>query len=84
VPKHSQDTLILTLGVRIKQLDRLCRENGRNGMLVDKLRAIAPDKLNRKAVEPFDLAQKLDPVHKKHRHLNVAVAEVLEECVLKG
>jgi hypothetical protein len=52
-------------------------------MLVDKLRAIAPHKLNREAVEPLDLAQKLDPVHEEHRHLDVVVTEVLEECVLK-
>jgi hypothetical protein len=53
-------------------------------MLVDDLRTVASHKLNREAVEPFDLAQELDPVHKKHRHLNVAIAEVLEECVLEG
>jgi hypothetical protein len=52
-------------------------------MLVDKLRAIAPHKLNREAVEPLDLAQELDPVHKEHRHFDVAIAKVLEERVLE-
>jgi hypothetical protein len=53
-------------------------------MLVDDLRATAPHKLDRETVEPFDPAQQLDPVHEEHRHLDIAVAQVLEECVLKG
>ena len=53
-------------------------------MLVDDLGPSAPHKLDGEVVEAFDPAHQLDPVHEKHRHLNVAIAEVLEERVLKG
>ncbi len=53
-------------------------------MFVDDLRAASSDKLERKIVKPFDLPLKPDPVHKKHRHLSLVVAEMSQECVLEG
>lgn len=53
-------------------------------MLVDKLRTVASHKLDREAVKPCDLALKLDAVHQKHRYLDLVVADVREEHVLKS
>lgn len=52
-------------------------------MLVDDLRAITSRKLDRVVVEPFDPAQKPDPVHKKERHLRSVIAKVFQERVLE-
>jgi hypothetical protein len=75
---------MLTLGIGITQFDGLRWLNSRDGMLVDDLGAIASHKLDREAVEPFDLALKPDPIHEKHRHLNIVVAEMLQEGVLES
>ena len=53
-------------------------------MLENDLRATASDKLDCEVVERSDLALKLDPVHKKHHHVNPAIPEMTEENVLEG
>ena len=53
-------------------------------MLIDDLGAIASHKLDREAVEPSDPAQKLDPIHEKHCHIDVVVAEMRQEGVLES
>ena len=55
-----------------------------NRMLENDLRATASDKLDCEAVERSDLALKLDPVHKKHHHINPAIPEMTEENILEG
>ena len=52
-------------------------------MFVDDLRSAAPFKLHGEVVESFDLALKPNPVHEKHQHLNLVIAKVLQEDVLK-
>jgi hypothetical protein len=58
--------------------------NGRNRMLIDDLRATTADKLDGKIVERSDLGLEPDPIHEKHRDLNIVVAKVSEEGVLEG
>jgi hypothetical protein len=53
-------------------------------MLEDDLCAIPPNKHHREGIVAFDPAHELDPVHKEHRHINVVVAEMLQEGVLKA
>ncbi len=53
-------------------------------MLVDKLRTVAPHKLDSEAVKPRNMALKLDAVHQKHRYLDLVIADVREEHVLKS
>jgi hypothetical protein len=48
---------MLTSGIRIKQLDGSRWIDCCDGMFVDKLRAIAPHKLDSEPVEGSDLAQ---------------------------
>ena len=45
-------------------------------MLVDDLCTSASDKLHREIIEPFDPAQKPDPVHKEHRYINLFRGDV--------
>jgi hypothetical protein len=45
----------------VRQLERLCWIDGRNGMLVDELRAVASDKLNREVIETLNPANSLIP-----------------------
>jgi hypothetical protein len=58
--------------------------NGRDRMLIDDLRATTADKLDGKIVERSDLALEPDPIHEKHRDLNIVVAKVSKEGVLEG
>jgi hypothetical protein len=73
----------LPFGIGIEQLDGFRWVDGRDGMFVDDLRAVTSDKLDREVVEPFDLALKPDPIHKKHRNFDPVIAEMLQECVLE-
>jgi hypothetical protein len=58
--------------------------DGRYGMLVDDLGATTPHKLDRKIVEPSDLALEPDPVHEKHCHFRSVIAKMSQERVLEG
>ena len=51
-------------------------------MFVDNLRTRASDKLHRVTIEPFDPAQKSDPVHKEHHYLNLPFVKMFKEHVL--
>ena len=57
--------------------------DGRDRMFIDNLCATSPNKPHREVVELPDLAHLLDSVHKKHRHIDVVVAEMFQEGVLK-
>lgn len=57
--------------------------DGRDGMLVDDLRSIAPSKLDCEVVERSDLALKPNPVHQKDGDFQSVVAQILQERVLK-
>ena len=70
--------------IGIGQLDGFRWIDGCDGVFVDELRAIAPHKLDSEPVEGSDLALKPDPIHKKHRHLSLVVAEMSQECVLES
>jgi hypothetical protein len=53
-------------------------------MLVDDLRSIAPNKLDRVAVERPDVTLEPDAVRQKDGDFNSVIAKVLQEHVLKG
>ena len=51
-------------------------------MLVDELGAVASHEHDRKLVEPLDLAQQPDPVHKENHDLDPVLAKMIEDRVL--
>jgi len=53
-------------------------------MLEDDLGATSPNKHHREVVEAFDPAHEFDPIHEKHRHINVVVAEMRQEGILQS
>jgi len=53
-------------------------------MLVDDLRSVAPNKLDRVAVERPDMTLEPDAVRQKDGDFNSVIAKVLQEHVLKG
>jgi hypothetical protein len=75
---------LIPLRSNFVQFDRLRRMDGRDGMLVDDLGAIASHKLDGEVVERSDLALESDSIHEKHCHLNSVVAKMLEEGILEG
>ena len=58
-------------------MDGLCWVDGRDRMLVDDLRAVASDKLNREVVKRLDLALEPNSVRQKDGDFNSVVAKVL-------
>jgi hypothetical protein len=56
--------------------------DGRDRMLVDDLRSVAPNKLDRVAVERPDMTLEPDAVRQKDGDFNSVIAKVLREHVL--
>jgi len=52
-------------------------------MLIDDLGTIASHKQDHEVVEAFDPALKSDPIPEKYGHIDVVVAKMLQEGVLK-
>jgi hypothetical protein len=58
--------------------------DGRDRMLVDDLRSIAPNKLDRVAVGRPDVTLEPDAVRQKDGDFNSVITNMLQEHVLKG
>src|ERR1700722_13091610 len=65
-----------------EQLDRCSRHDGRNRMLVDKLRVTVAPQQQAEIVEPGHNSLQLYPVDQKNRQWRFGFSNVIEEGVL--
>ncbi len=66
-----------------EKLNGMARHDGRNGVLVDKLRvSVAPQK-DAKIIEPGHDTLQLHPVHQEYGQRGLILADVIEESVLQ-
>src|SRR5207247_1895357 len=66
-----------------KQLDRMTRHDGRNGVLVDELRMAVPPQQHAEIIEPGDHALQLHPVHQEDGEWGLVLSHVIEEGILQ-
>ena len=65
-----------------KELDRVARHDGRNRVLVDKLRMPIASQQHAEIIEPRDNALQLHSVHEKDRERDFCLTDMIEEGIL--
>src|ERR1700678_4051690 len=72
-----------SLFAAFKELHRMSRHYGRDGVLVDELRVAVSPQQDAKIVEPGYHPLQLDAIHEKDREGDFGFTDMIEECVLQ-